>query len=366
MRWLPAIRSLARSVAFAYVMALIMVVGSERMFWFWTPGLRSHVEVAGFYAIATGTAIALVRRYRVDSWWSLLLVVPVVAYVVEGVITPMLYVGGPLVPFFPMWFTGWHGIMSLGALVFVVRRLVLDESCWRLTLLAAGFGVFWGAWASTASLPESRSDPDLVAELGTLVVLEPWGFAGYACLFTVVLIVGHGLIGFVWPLGSDDRRARSAARSGRLSVGERVLAGAVLLGSAMWTLAVPWALPMFVVYVSMQLVALRRHRAQTPIDRADLFATLAGHVRLRALAPLLVMAPSAAFTYATIWRVGPGDATLRLVMYSTIAVQTVGAAALVIGAGFRVMRPARRLGRDRSTGIDVDATDPRPVAPRAC
>lgn len=331
MRRLLGLLPVARSVAFFYLVAVITAVGSERMFWFWSPGLRSHLEVAAFYAIATTTSLALMRRYQVDSWWSLMLAAPVVAYVVEGVITPILYSGGPFVPFFPVWFTMWHGILSFTVLVFVIRRLLLDETLAKLTMLALGLGVFWGVWSTTQWLPENYEDPELLAEHGTLRILNPDAFAGYAALFTGVLIVAHGVIGFVWPTGTPPP-------SGRLTWSERILGVLVLAGAAIWTAVYPWALPMFLAYAGVQVFALRRHRGQGPPERRDLFAQLAGRVRLRALLPLVIVAPTAAVTYAVLWRIAPSDLALRVLMYSIIAAQTAIGAVIMVWTFLRVVR----------------------------
>ncbi len=337
MKRVPELLRAARSMAFVYLVAVITAVGSERMFWFWTPGLRSHLEVAAFYAIATATGIMLMRRHRVDSWWSLMLAVPVVAYVVEGVITPVLYSGGPFVPFFPAWFTMWHGIMSFAVLVFVIRHLLLAEAIAKLSAMALGLGVFWGVWSTTQWLPESYEDPELLAEYGTLQILDPGAFAGYAALFTAVLIVAHGVIGLVWPTGTP-------APSARFTWGERIVGALVLAGAALWTVVLPWALPMFGAYAGLQIAALRRHRSRVPVERPDLFAQLAGHVRIRALLPLVIMAPAAALTYAGLWQLDPSEVVLRVLMYSIIAVQTVVGAVVMLRALLRVSNLRSRPG----------------------
>jgi hypothetical protein len=324
-------------MAFIYLVAVITAVGSERMFWFWAPGLRTHLEVAAFYAIATATGIMLMRRHRVDSWWSLMVAVPVVAYVVEGVITPIMYSGGPFVPFFPAWFTMWHGIMSFAVLVFVIRRLLLTEAIAKLAMLALGLGVFWGVWSTTLWLPESYEDAELVAEYGTLQILGPGAFAGYAALFTAVLIVAHGAIGFVWPTAAT-------APSGRLSWGERVVGALVLAGAALWTLVLPWALPMFGAYAGLQVFALRRHRAGAAAGRPDLFAQLAGRIRIRSLLPLVLVAPSAALTYAGLWRLDPSEMVLQVLMYSIIGVQTIAGAIIMVRALLRIRRMSNPFG----------------------
>ena len=335
----------ARSLAFVYLLALIMAVGSERVFWFWVPGVIAHVEVAAFYSIATAVGVALIRRYRVNSWWSLALVAPVVAYVVEGVITPVLYTAGPFVPFFPAWFTMWHGLMSFVVLAFVVRRLLLSEAFGHLTGLALGFGLFWGVWASVQRLPENASDAEMVSELGPLRILGPGEFAIYAAVFTAVLMASHALIGFVWPRSPGDVPSGVRRRT------DYLLVGLVLVGVIVWTFVVPWALPMFTLYSWVQIAALRRYRSSRAADGggSDVFVQFVGNVRIRALFPVTLVAPAAALSYALIWELDPSVAVLRIVMYSIIAVQALIGAAVAVLALVRAWRLGRRSGDGRIT-----------------
>lgn len=330
-----------RSFAFIYLVALIMVIGSERMFWFWSTGVVQQLELAGFYTLATASAVALMRRFHVTSWWSLMLVAPVVAFVVEGAITPVIYTGGPFVPVFPAWFTFWHGIFALGGLVFLVRRLLLDRAMVALAAVATAFGAFWGLWSATLRLPENVNDPELVESMdGPLEVLDPSQFAWYAVVMTVVFIIGHALIGFVWP-----SIEASPGRTGRLSWGERITFGLVLAGVVVWTVVVPWALPMFGGYCWLQLKGLRWHRSsQMDAGNPSLLDQLGGRVQLRALLPLALMAPSAALVYAWLWELDPSVLTLQIVMYGTIAVQ--GVIGFVVGV--KALLRARKLSASSS------------------
>jgi hypothetical protein len=324
---------IARRLTFLYLVALVMTVGSERMFWFWAPGIGTHLEVAAWYTAAAAAGVALIRRFRVHSWWSLMLVAPVVAYVVEGAITPMLYTGGPFIPFFPAWFTAWHGVGAFAVLVLVIRKLLLAESRVALTGLSIGLGLFWGAWSTTLWLPEALTNPDLLEEQGTLHVLDPSEFAFFVARFTAVLVIGHALLGRVWPT--------TAAPVGRLTRGERLVTAIVLLGVTIWTVTAPWAVPMFVVYAGVQILALRRHRARSDAETRDLIEQLAGRVRLRALAPLTLIAPCAAITYTTLWKLEPTEATLEFLMYSVIGVQTLVGAVVIVEAHRRARRASR-------------------------
>lgn len=346
-RFVPALRSLA----FVYVAALIMAIGSERMFWFWSTGFIEHLEVAAYYSLATAAAVALMRRFHVTSWWSLMLVAPVVAFVVEGVITPIVYTGGPFVPVFPAWFTFWHGMFSLIGLVFVVRRLLLDEALLALAAVSIALGCFWGVWSSTLRLPENVNDPELQDVVdGPLRVLDPSQFARYAGVMTVVFIVSHAVLGFVWP-------RRSSSRSGTLDWRERCTLGLMLAGAAMWTVVAPWALPMFVGYCWIQLKGLRWHRSSTAADAPSLLDQLQGRVRVRALLPIALMAPSAALAYAWLWELNPSVLTLQIVMYGTIVMQGVAGFAVSVKALLR----ARRLSA--SAPSSVSSTSRRVPSP---
>lgn len=326
-----------RSLAFVYLTALIMVIGSERMFWFWSTDVPAQLEGAAFYALATASAIALMKRFHVSSWWSFMLVAPVVAFVVEGAITPVIYSGGPFVPIFPAWFSFWHGIFAFGGLVFLVRRLLVDRAMVALSAVATAFGAFWGIWSATLRLPENVNDPELIESSGgPLEVLDPAQFTWYAVVMTTVFIVGHALLGFVWPSAES-----SPGRTGRLSWGERITFGLVVAWVALWSSVVPWALPMFAGYCWLQLKGLRWHRSsQMDAGKPSLLDQLGGRVPFRVLLPLALMAPSAALVYALLWELDPSVAALQVVMYGTIAVQ--GLIGFVVGVkALLVARKAR-------------------------
>lgn len=304
---------LLRVVATVFLTASITVVGSERMFWFWSPGLSEHLVLVLFYAVPVGVTLWTIGRYRVDGLWPLLLATPIYAYLTEGWITPVLYSGGPFVPFFPAWFSAWHGMLGFVLLWYAIRRLLLVESWKPLLSLCAGVGVFWGVWSSTLRLPENVNDQDLVGDLGELTVLDPSAFLVYVATFTAILAASHWLLGVVWPRSFVVPRWTA-----------RTVAVVVVVGVVGWSFVVPWALPMFAGYVALQRWGLRRHLGRARRDGSgDLFEQMVGRIRIRALWPLLACVPAAAWTYWALWALDPSDHVLGIVMYSTIGVQTV-------------------------------------------
>lgn len=320
--------------AFVFLCSLIATIVAERMFWFWSTGVVQHVEVALFYMLPTAVVIWAIERFRVDDRSSLLLAVPLFAYVTEGVITPVLYSGGPFVPFFPVWFSAWHGVMAVGIALVGIRWLAMRRGAGALGAVSISLGAFWGLWATTLRLPENVEDPELVAENGELIVLDPTAFGRYVVVFVAVLLFGHWAIGYVWPSANASRPTL-----GRWST--MVVAACVAISVIGWTVAIPWALPMFVAYGGLQVWALRRHRnrAAAALERGDelnggspLLASLAGPVALRRLAPIALMAPAAWAVYTLVWMVDPSDLAIRVIMYSTIVVQTLVGGWLTVGA----------------------------------
>ena len=317
---------------FVLVVAAIVGVSSERMFWYWSTNPLDHWVVAIVYAPAVAGVLWLLSRYQVTGLWGVMLVAPVLGLLVEGVITPVVYSGGPFVPFFPVWFAFWHGVLGIVVLVYLFRRwLVADH---RRPLLAASvaMGAFWGTWAMTMTLPENVADPELVADNGgPLHVLGPNEFALYALAFSAILVAAHALLGFGLWMRSFEPHALTRW-IWLLATGAAVTA---------WTFAIPWAAPMFVAYVGLQVWALRRHARSASGPTA--LEELDGRVRPVSLAPIGALPAVAAFTYTIWWNVGPPEDVIRYgFMYGTIFVQAAVGAVLMFVSIRRSGRPPSR------------------------
>lgn len=330
-----------RRLWFVLLCTAIVGVGSERMFWYWSPAPLDHLVVMSVYAPAVAGTLWLIDRYRVSDRWGLLLVAPVVGLLVEGVITPVVYTGGPFVPFFPVWFGAWHGVLSVIVLLIGVRSWLLAGR-WRTLLVAmVGLGVFWGTWSTTMWLPENLDDPELIADHGgPLQLLDPSQFALYALWVSAVLAGAHLLLG----------------RGGWMSAFEpaRVVRAIWLLATAAivvaWTVAIPWAAPMFVAYFALQRWGLRRSVATG--FRPSVLQRLDGRVALRSLWPMAALPLSATSTYAAWWAIDVPHTVVRgAFMYGVIAVQTA------VGGVLFVMALHRARGAQRSGAAE------RPVPP---
>lgn len=321
------LRKTLRSLAFVLTVTSIATIGSERIFWFWSPDVIDHTIVVSYYAIVVFLVLWTIDRFRLSSWRELALALPLYGYLAEGLLTPVMYSGGPFVPVFPAWFGAWHGLLSLGLLVFGLRWLLLYGRPAVTAVAALSIGLFWGVWSATLRLPENVNDEDLIADQGgPLHVLDPTEFAQYAVSFTAILIVGHWLLGHLWPTRFEPSRATLWPAF-----------GVTALGVTVWTVAIPWALPMFVAYVGVHLWAMRR---RPPVGRRpSAIHQLHGPVPLVRLVPLVVVAPTAAAVYALTWQI-ESLAVLRTIMWGTIAAQTVFGATVIVWALLGARRPA--------------------------
>ncbi len=101
----PRWRRAGSAVTFVLAASAIVTTGAERVFWFWTTSPIAHLEVIAFYTTSVVALFWVLHRYGVHDLASLVLTLPIFAYMTEGVLTPVLYSGGPFVPIFPLWFT---------------------------------------------------------------------------------------------------------------------------------------------------------------------------------------------------------------------------------------------------------------------
>lgn len=307
-------------LAFVLVSSTVVTVVSERMFWYWTWSPLGQAEVILYYAIAVGTALWMIDRFRVRGAAAFALVAFVFGMLVEGVLTPVVYEGLPFVPVLAAFFAGWHGLLALGVAWYLLHRWAIERRTRRIALASAVAGVLWGAWALTSSLPENLGDEELVEANGALSLLEPGQFALYAAGYGLLLAAAHWSWGRLGDVGRFEP-SRWAKRSAVAAMGVALVA---------YTPLVPWAVPMFALYVGGAVWLLRRRAAAT--DGPSLLAELSGPVPLASLVALVPLPTLAAATYAVGWWLGPAEATLRVVMWSIVAAVTV-VGGLAVGRG---------------------------------
>jgi hypothetical protein len=183
-------------IIFVLLSSAIMVFFSEKTFWH----IQGYaiVELVIFYAIPVGTCMWIIDLFQVQSLSGVVLTGGLFGFLVEGILTPVLYEAGLLDSMMPAYFVGWHGLLSLVFGWYLVRKWLI-EGDWKRLLLGSGlFGLFWGIWSLSYRLPESIQEFESYVQAGEFWLPGAWPveeFAFFALVFTSMLMIGHWLLG---------------------------------------------------------------------------------------------------------------------------------------------------------------------------
>ncbi len=309
--------SFARRLAAVLLFTSVAVFFSEKAYWY-VQGYAWFVLVV-FYAFMVYPCLWLIEHFKVSRLSEGVMVAAVFAFLVEGVLTPVLYEGGLSDLSMPLYFLGWHGLLSVVVGWQVLRVWLVEDRWFRVVMGGVLFGGFWGLWSLTFWLPENAGHATEPARWAT------WSFGLHAVTFTATLAAAHGLLG---------RGVRLPHFSpSRL---ERVLA--LICVAALFAMlvlpAVPWAplklLPLLAIPIAF--LWLSRGKAEQP-GRSGLMHNCMRPARWRALTGLLVMPASATSVYAVAGSTQPSDESLRSLMEGlTLLQMAAGATACVAAA----------------------------------
>ncbi len=301
------LRRFAALAAFAYLSSTVLVMASERVYWYWAGlGVESLLSIGGFYLLPTLAMLWAVTLTPARRLHQVVLAGAVFAFVVEGVLTSVVYTDGPL-PVLAALFVGWHGMLSVVAFWYLAHLWLVTGNLRRLAVGSALVGAGWGLWAAVASLADPPS------EFPAATVLTPGGFAVYAFGVGATLAAAHWLLGFVWPA---EWRPGRRATAGLAFVTVAYLAVNVVP-------AVPWAPLKLTVLVGATAWLLRRSHRHA--DGPTVLAALAGRVRLRDTAVLLALPAVASAVYAL-------AATVASTTALTVSYWALVAGQVVVGA----------------------------------
>ena len=309
--------------AFVYLTSLIVVMGSERVYWYWAGFTASSIfEIAAFYVVPVAVALWAIALVPARRFHQIVLGSAIFAFVVEGVLTPIIYADGPL-PVLASMFVGWHGMLAFVGMWYLTRRWLVAGRTKLLVGVSAGFGSLWGVWAFVAALGDAADLPE-----GGGTILTPGVFAVYAFGVGVVLAIAHWLIGFVWP---------ARWKPSRTSTWIVVLAAAAYFAVAV-LLAVPWAPVKLGVLLAGTYSLMRRRTGQTSADGPTVLDQLAGRISLKSTAPILIAPLTASITYAAMWLIGLPNAALDGLYWLFVMAQVIGGAAAYLWAVRRSLR----------------------------
>lgn len=328
-----AVKRSGAGLAFILLSALIMSTASERVYWYLGgASFDAFLGIAVFYAIPTLALLWAIGSGPSNGIHQLILGGAIFGFVVEGVITPVIYEDGPL-PLLAALFVGWHGLISVVSFWYFARKWLLERRRRALVTGSAVLGLYWGVWSIVYVLPDALAEFDEVHP-----VMDPTEFGIYALIVGAVFATAHFLIGFVWP---DGFRPGKWGRRGIV---------ALLLGYASLAVlpVVPWAPVKFAVLVGGALWLLRRSRQAAP-DESTVFATLAGHVRLSDVALVMVAPVVAALAYAAVWSMELSDDAVQGIFAAFSGLQVLAGLVAFGWAARRSIRSARSTATKRAT-----------------
>lgn len=165
----------------------IIVFFSEKAYWY--PQGYPLGELIFFYAFPLVACLWAIEYFQVRRLSALVLIGALLGFLVEGVLTPVIFEGGLLDPIMPGYFIGWHGLLSFVLGWYLLRKWLIKGQWGRLLIGSTLFGLFWGGWSPIYWLPENFEG---FANPGQWPVVD---FALYAFTFTLLLIGSHWLLG---------------------------------------------------------------------------------------------------------------------------------------------------------------------------
>ena len=287
----------ARRIGLALTVAAIMVVFSEKVYWYVTG--YGVVDLIVGYFFPTYLLLWLIDAFRVRRIGPLFLAAAVFGFLTEGVLVGTLYEGGPL-----GWFNAsytplaWHAPLSVVFGYWWLGRRLAAGSL-RLVAGCAAVGLLWGLWALAWWLPENAADPALLAQGARLGQWPVADFALHAFAFTGLLAVAH------WLLGRADPDLRGFGKPLRSELA--LVFGGLLFFFIGVLAAVPWAPLKLLPLLGLALGGLWLSRRREP-DLSDLRGfpkPLRSGTRPAALLALFVMPAAAVGVYSVAAAVGP-------------------------------------------------------------
>lgn len=297
-------KTFTKRLLFVILSTIVVVFFSEKAYWY--PQGYVIVELVLFYAFPVYAVLWAIDYFRVRRLSALVLVAALYAFLVEGVLTPVIYEAGLFDPIMPAYFIGWHGLLSVVFGWYFLRKWLVRGQWQRLLASSVLFGLFWGIWSTTYWLPESFSD---FTNPGQWPVRD---YFFHSLTFTFMLIVGHGLLGHS---GWQPEL--------KLGKAEKLILFAVLLFLfvTMVFLVVPFGtlkLALLLTVIFLPLWINRRRENDSAV-----FAELAGTVRIQHLLGLLLMPVMATSVYVMTASLQPSENLIRAISELISAAQSL-------------------------------------------
>lgn len=305
-------------ILFVLLSSAIMVFFSEKTFWY----IQGYaiVELVLYYAIPVAACMWTIDYFQVQRLSGIILVGGLFGFLVEGILTPILYEAGLLDPVMPAYFVGWHGLLSLVFGWYLIRKWLIKGNWKRLVLGSTLFGLFWGIWSLNYRLPESIQEFESYIQAGEHWLPGAWpvlDFAYFTLVFTVMLMVCH------WLLGRKTWQTKFSLKIWEISILIGVMA---FLYAFMVLPIVPFGFLKLAVLITLIVIPLNIQK-QRP-NSFCILESLDGQIQFSQTLPLLAIPLSASLVYGLAALFPPPEDLLRLMFQSIYVIQ------MIVGGGF--------------------------------
>jgi len=305
-------------VLFILLSSAIMVFFSEKTFWY-VQGY-AIVELVIFYAIPVAACLWVIDLFQVQRLSGVVLVGGLFGFLVEGILTPILYEGGLFDPVLPAYFVGWHGLLSMVFGWYLIHKWLVEGSWKKLGLGSLFFGIFWGVWSLSYRLPESIQEFEGYVQAGEHWIPGAWpilDFAFFSLVFTGMLMIGH------WLLGQGIWQPRFSMRKWEIGLLVSVLA--FIYAFQVFPI-VPLGILKLIALIALVVIPLYFQK-----QRQNTFCILEGldgQIKFSDTLPLIAIPIAASLVYGLAALFPPPKNLLRL------SFQSIYAAQALIGGGF--------------------------------
>jgi len=309
-------------VLFVLLSSAIMVFFSEKTFWY-VQGYAIF-ELVLFYSIPVAASLWVINLLQVQRLSGIVLIGGLFGFLVEGILTPIIYEAGLLDPIMPAYFVGWHGLLSVVFGWYLIRKWLVEGDWKHLLLSSSLFGMFWGIWSLSYRLPESILEFEGYVQTGESWLPGAWpalDFAFFTLVFTGMLMIGH------WLLGQGLWQSRISMQKWELAI----LAG---LLAFLYAFQVFPIVPLgFLKLLGLILLVIIPLNIQKKCQNDGcILESLAGRIQFSQTIPLLVIPLTASFVYGLAALFPPPENLIRLSFQSIYAVQGLIGGAFFIWA----------------------------------
>ncbi len=307
------VTSLLKRIAFVLLSATIMVFFSEKAFWY----IQGYaiVELVLFYAIPVAASIWVIDLLQVQRFSGVVLVGGLFGFLVEGILTPVVYEAGLLDPVMPAYFVGWHGLLSLVFGWYLIRKWLIEGEQKRLFVGSMVFGLFWGLWSLNYRLPESIQEFEALVQAGEHFLPGAWpvpDFAFFTLVFTATLMAGH------WLLGRNIWQSHFSMK--KWEIGLLVFVMGFIYAFQVF-LIVPFGFVKLSVLIALVVIPLLIQKRKD--NKPSILETLKGEIRFSDTLPLLAIPLAASLVYGLAAIIPAAEDPVRFIFHSLYAIQAM-------------------------------------------